>query len=165
MYYRANISALLMPHLEAWGQCKNGGCLRVRTLLGDAGEAVVQLEKLQDAFAAVRRIVVRVPVSGTHYVAAVFSKGVWVHAVRAVKPAPKLFTPIERVRGCMLPMTVSPSVAALRREVVTAYRSEGVFLDWLAYGSSHGWVVDTLHDLTEDQAKTILAGFMVGRDE
>lgn len=160
--YRANTSALIAEHLTEWAKCANGGTLRIPVLVGEDGAATVQVRKLQDAYAEVRRIVVRAPISSNRYMVAVFSNGAWTYQVRRKTPAPQLYAPVVSDNVALLPLATTPTVAALRRAVVVAYPSEGAFLDWLAYKSPHGWVVDSVHDLTDAQARLILAGFEVG---
>lgn len=162
MYYRTDISALLQDCRTEWVKRDNGKFFRLSVLVGDDGLALVQLQKLQDDFAHVRRVVVRTTISDGRFVVAVYSGGKWSYALRKKTPAPQLYSKLGSRTVDLTPTPVMPTVAALRQLVAHAFPTEGQFLDWLAYKSPHGWAVDAIHDLTEAQARTVLAGFEVG---
>jgi hypothetical protein len=122
------------------------------------------LERIQDAFAIIRRVLLRVPVPGTNETMVALwrvGKG-WTYTTRPATTPPVLFVgnPIKTMDVAPRPM--APGVEALRRLVVPCYKSEGQFLDWLAYKSPYGWEVDSIHDLTKDQAEDVVAGYQVG---
>lgn len=165
-FVKAGVTSLVqrLANLAAmdWAETANGSTKRFTILIGEEGAATVQMERVQNLFGVVRRVLARVPIGDTGQVlVALYRAGSgWTHTIRDAGEAPTLFE--NEPRGVAIPsLPISQDLAALRKLVVCGYPSEGQFLDWLAYKSEHGIVVDTVHDLSRAQIKRIVRAFEV----
>jgi len=126
---------------------------------GDGGEGLVKLQvcRHQDMYGEFRRITVRMPwKDGVHVLHAYYDGTQWHHAIKPVKDKQELFGTVHFPKLDITPLELPPQVVRLRAIVRASYRSEGDFLDWLAYKHPLEIHADALAELTEEQAAMIL---------
>lgn len=132
------------------------GCLVVLTLVGSGDSVIkVQVRRVQGSYAVIRKMTIRLPLSGEKWAAGYWHEDKWTYAVHAhTKPGNlcQRLAPTDEIPAHAL----SPALKMLRNMVGDHFASEGRFLDWLAYRCDLEINVTALDELTTEQALSVM---------
>ncbi len=139
----------------------NGQVCRVQLLTDGDGIAMVQLRRVQQSYAEIRRVTLRMPQPDDMSLTAYYNGTKWLGKLRPITKKPRLFKAVTLPTWKYERKPLTAAHEQLRAVVRTTYHDEGAFLDWLKFKSPLELAVDALAELTEAQVHQILQNWTV----
>lgn len=150
----------LTPSTAEWSALANGQAWRTKLLVNE-GLANVQLRKVQNTYAVIERITLRLPVGPGVALVAHYrhAKGWRSRLKQCATAAPVVFNACEALPVPAL--SAEEHVQKVWDIVGRVFNTPGQFLDWLAYRSPLEIELQTIHGLTPEQAEAVLRYFVL----